>query len=173
MPNQAEIKKKSHRGPPSPTIEEMEQKEKEFLLDCIAVSSISNDYAMAQPKLGPAIPPYNSQKDKHVQMYFHREKVPEVLQKTGQSKGGCSIDGPVIDRFIESGAGYKYLHARNDAPNSAKAGHSKDQVNGHAQFMQDAKPNCGYNGQFGYRRNSPWLRQVPSPFGTSSRSPTH
>ncbi|XP_033100609.1 uncharacterized protein LOC117104062 [Anneissia japonica] len=90
-----------------------------------------------------------------------------------ENKGGCSIDGPVIDRFMESGAGYKYLHARNDAPSAAKAGHSKDQVNGHAQFMEDAKPNFGYNGQFGYRRNTPWLRQVPSPFGTSSRSPTH
>ena len=37
-----------------------------------------------------------------------------------QDKGGCSIDGQVIDRFIESGAGYRYLHARNEAPGAAK-----------------------------------------------------
>lgn len=37
-----------------------------------------------------------------------------------QDKGGTSIDGPVIDRFIESGSGYKYLHARNQAPGAAK-----------------------------------------------------
>lgn len=37
-----------------------------------------------------------------------------------QDKGGTSIDGPVIDRFIESGSGYRYLHARNEAPRAAK-----------------------------------------------------
>ncbi|XP_072019994.1 sperm microtubule associated protein 1-like [Amphiura filiformis] len=165
--------KKPHRGPPSPTQEELDNLEKSFLLDCIAVDSISKDYSGAQPKLGPAIPPYNSQNDKHVKEYFTREQVDETLRKTGQDKGGYSIDGTVIDRFIESGAGYRYLHARNGAPGAAKAGHSQDQINGHSQFMSDAKPNFGYHGDFGYRRNTPWLRQMPSQFGTDGRSPLH
>ncbi|XP_071479712.1 sperm microtubule associated protein 1-like [Diadema antillarum] len=174
MPDSAAKKsKKVPRGPPTPSVEELETLEKDFLLDCIAIDCIAKDYSMAQPKLGPAIPGYNAQKDKHVRMYFGREGVTTTLRKTGQDKGGTSIDGPVIDRFIESGAGYKYLHARNQAPGAAKAGHCKDQVNGHAQFMQDVKPIFGYHGHFGYRRNSPWLRKMPSPFGVDVRSPTH
>lgn len=39
--------------------------------------------------------------------------------------------------------------------------------------MQGIKPAIGYNGQYGFRRNTPWLRQSPSPFGTASRSPAH
>lgn len=39
---------------------------------------------MAQPKLGPAIPGYNSQKDKHVNLYFTRAQVSTTLRKTGQ-----------------------------------------------------------------------------------------
>lgn len=166
-------KAKPHRGPPSPTPDQLADLEKNFLLDCIAVDTICKDYSHSQPKMGPAIPPYNSQNDKHVKAYFRREAVDVTLRETGQDKGGCSIDGPVIDRFIESGAGYRYLHARNAAPRAAKAGHSADQVDGHGQFMSDARPNFGYHGHFGYRRNTPWLRQMPSPFGVDPRSPTH
>jgi hypothetical protein len=46
-------------------------------------------------------------------------------------------------------------------------------VDGHAQFMQGIKPVIGYNGKFGYRRNNPWLRAEPSPFGTATTSPLH
>ena len=53
------------------------------------------------------------------------------------------------------------------------SGHSRELVDGHAQFMQGVKPVVGYNGSFGYRRNVPWLRAVTSPFGASSRSPSH
>ena len=52
-------------------------------------------------------------------------------------------------------------------------GHSKDSVDGHSQFMTGSKPLFGYNGQFGYRRNTPWLRKSPSPFGIGSISATH
>ncbi|XP_077993480.1 sperm microtubule associated protein 1-like [Glandiceps talaboti] len=160
---------KPHRGPPTPTPEDLRELEQGFILDNIAVNSISKDYANTQPKLGPAIPPYNSQKDKHVKDYFEFVQVDGTLEKTAQDNGGCSIDGPVIDRFIESGAGYQYLSRRN----AAGAGHSADGVDGHAQFMQDVKPNFGWHGQFGFRRNSPWLRKSPSCFGTDARSPTH
>jgi len=37
-----------------------------------------------QPKLGPAIPPYNSHYDKHVQNYFTYKGVEDTLTKTGQ-----------------------------------------------------------------------------------------
>lgn len=52
-------------------------------------------------------------------------------------------------------------------------GHSGETTDGHAQFMQGVQPVIGYNGKFGYRRNTPWLRKDPSPFGTGSRSATH
>lgn len=69
----------------------------------------------------------------------------------------------------EKGAGYQYLKTRNEFG----AGHSREQVDGHAQFMQGIKPVIAYNGKYGYRRNTPWLRQMPSPFGTAGISPTH
>ena len=75
---------KSPRGPPSPTPEEFAKLEKSFILDCIAVDCIAKDYSATHPKLGPAIPPYNSQKDKHVKEYFTREQVDETLRKTQQ-----------------------------------------------------------------------------------------
>lgn len=77
-------KQKPHRGPPSPTPEELADKEKHFLLDCIAVDTICKDFSHSQPKLGPAIPAYNSQKDKHVKVYFQREGVDVTLRKTEQ-----------------------------------------------------------------------------------------
>lgn len=52
-------------------------------------------------------------------------------------------------------------------------GYSNELCDGHAQFMQGIKPAIGYNGPYGFRRNTPWLRQSPSPFGTASRSPAH
>lgn len=77
-------KQKPHRGPPTPTPEEMADKEKHFILDCIAVDTICKDYSHSQPKLGPAIPAYNSQKDKHVKAYFTREGVDVTLRNTEQ-----------------------------------------------------------------------------------------
>lgn len=143
--------------------------EKGFVLDCNAVSSISCDFSKANPKLGPVIPPYNSQKDDHVDNYFKFHGVDKTLDKTGQAKPGTSIDGPVMDYFEEKGAGFQYVNLRNEAG----GGHSRELVDGHSQFMQGIKPVTGYNGSFGFRRNSPWLRQSPSPFGTASRSPAH
>ena len=100
------------------------------------------------------------------------------------------------DRFCDSGAGFQYLSLRNQhgagisvnlgsfsrtvyfqafvyLTSYNHAGHSRQEVDGHAQFMQGIKPAMGYNGSFGYRRNTPWLRAEASPFGTASRSPTH
>ena len=68
----------------TPTPPELLTKEKTFVLDCNATSSISRDYCKANPKLGPVIPPYNSQRDKHVTNYFRFYGVNTTLRKTGQ-----------------------------------------------------------------------------------------
>lgn len=75
---------KLYRTPPTPPPEEMLKEEKGFILDCNAVSSIALDYSKANPKLGPVIPPYNSQKDVHVSNYFKFHGVDKTLEKTGQ-----------------------------------------------------------------------------------------
>lgn len=75
---------KLYRTPPTPPPELMMGSEKGFILDCNAVSSISSDYSKANPKLGPVIPPYNSQKDNHVDNYFKFQGVDKTLEKTGQ-----------------------------------------------------------------------------------------
>ncbi|XP_067934118.1 sperm microtubule associated protein 1-like [Watersipora subatra] len=163
---------KIYRTPPTPTPDELMRAEKTFVLDCQAASSISSDYSKANPKLGPVVPPYNGQRDSHTDGYFKFVSVPQSLKfyKQASDKGkGTSIDGPVMDRFSESGAGFQYLSLRNQHG----AGHSRQEVDGHAQFMKGIKPITGFNGAYGYRRNTPWLRTEPSPFGTASRSPTH
>ncbi|KAK3597069.1 hypothetical protein CHS0354_022075 [Potamilus streckersoni] len=160
---------KLYRCPPTPSPEKLLKKEKSFVLDCTAVSSISCDFSKANPKLGPVIPPYNAQKDVHVSKYFDFHGVDKTLEKTDQVNPGTSIDGAVMDYFEERGPGAQYLTLRNDSG----AGHSRDLIDGHAQFMQGVRPVIGYNGAYGFRRNTPWLRHSPSPFGTASRSPAH
>ncbi|XP_025080607.1 uncharacterized protein C17orf98-like [Pomacea canaliculata] len=159
---------KIYRTPPTPPPGELRVKEKSFVLDCKATSSISCDYSKVNPKLGPVIPPYNSQRDKHVDQYFTFYGVDRTLNKTGQDNGGSSIDGPVMDAFYTHGAGFQYLSLRN----KVGAGHSHETINGHAQFMQGVKPVTSYNGRYGFRRNTPWLRQLPSPFVPNIISPT-
>lgn len=160
---------KLYRAPPTPTPEKLLSREKTFTLDCIAVSNISNDYSRANPKLGQVAPPYNAQKDHNCGSYFGFIGVEKTLQSNEQEQGGCSIDGPVYERFFKQGAGFKYLTRRN----MTGAGHSKEQVSGHAQFMQGIKPINGFNGQFGYRRTTPSLRKHPSEFGVATCSPIY
>jgi len=161
---------KIYRTPVTPTPPELLTKEKTFVLDCNATSSISRDYCKANPKLGPVIPPYNSQRDKHVTNYFRFYGVNTTLRKTGQRRPhSTSIEGPVLDRFHEKGAGFSYLSLRNQFG----AGHSQDQIDGHAQFMQGIRCVSGYNGKYGFRRNTPWLRKTPTPFEPATIYPTH
>lgn len=75
---------KIYRAPPTPTPDELLAKEKAFVTDTNAVSSISTDYSKANPKLGPVIPPYNAQMDKHCEDYFRFIGVDKTLKKTGQ-----------------------------------------------------------------------------------------
>ncbi|XP_073182161.1 sperm microtubule associated protein 1 isoform X2 [Lepidochelys kempii] len=53
------------------------------------------------------------------------------------------------------------------------AGHSSEQVGGHDSFLADVKPMKGYNGRFGYRRNTPDLRVNSSCFGEVTVFPLH
>ena len=71
-------------GPPCPTQEEKTQCEKGFVLDSIAVSTLSDDSGRANPKMATAIPPYNAQKDKHSKGYFEKPVVKKLLRKTEQ-----------------------------------------------------------------------------------------
>ncbi|XP_039268397.2 uncharacterized protein LOC120343323 [Styela clava] len=145
-------------------------KEKGFILDGIALSNIQDDYARVQPKLGPAIPPYNSHFDRHVGNYFRFKGVNKTLKNTGQVRERSqSLQGKAVDRFHYIGDGHIYIQKRN----RSGAGYSREFVDGHDQFLSEIKPMNSYNGRFGFRRNTPTLRNCPSPFGTASRSPTH
>ena len=75
---------KIYRTPPTPPPEELLVKEKGFVLDNNAVASISQDYCKANPKLGPVIPPFNSQRCRHSANYFRFHGVDKTLRRSGQ-----------------------------------------------------------------------------------------
>ncbi|XP_066440653.1 sperm microtubule associated protein 1-like [Eleutherodactylus coqui] len=154
------------RFAPSPTLADLHRREKMFVLDCVAVESISKDYSVSLPKLGSVIPPYNAQKDRHVHGYFISRPVPPLLRRTGQSHGGTSTLGDLADRFQHKGAAALYLLTRN----GSGSGHSTEHTRGHGLFLSSVKPVIGYNGLYGYRRNTPSLRRMPSPFGLVTKS---
>ncbi|XP_075684842.1 sperm microtubule associated protein 1 [Rhinoderma darwinii] len=154
------------RFAPSPSLAELQMREKRFVLDSVAVESISKDYSVSLPKLGSVIPPYNAQKDRHVHRYFHSRPVPPLLRRTGQSHGGTSTLGDLADRFQHQGAAALYLVTRN----SSGSGHSAEHTRGHGLFLSSTKSVIGYNGLYGYRRNTPSLRRMPSPFGIVTKS---
>merc|ERR1712117_170103 len=146
---------------------ERASREQGFVLDCVALAQISSDYSNANPKFGSAIPPYNSQKDPSVRNYFQRVDIEKVLIGSKQRDEendkylGESIAGKSADIFHEKGLGYTYLSLRNNCG----AGRDRGTWSGHGDFMSDTKDIPGFNGQFGYRRNTPMLRQYPSVFG--------
>ncbi|XP_004859588.1 uncharacterized protein C17orf98 homolog [Heterocephalus glaber] len=145
------------------------RREKGFVLDCVAVSSVARAYGSVRPKLWSAIPPYNAQLDPHAWRYFHSRPVPPVLRRTGQDHGGTGRDGWIVDYFHIFGQGQQYLDRRN----RAGAGHSLQQVMGHDYWNANPKPPPGLNGRFGYRRNTPALRQRPSVFGEVTPFPLY
>ncbi|UJR30275.1 hypothetical protein I4U23_017813 [Adineta vaga] len=149
---------KLYRGPPTPPPEVQYDREQSFILDCKAVSNISNDYSRANPKLGSVIPPYNAQTDPQTDTYFRFFGLKRTLDKTGQLKNHESIAGQVHDRFYSHGHGFRYLALRN----GFGSGHSIDEVRGHDLFLSDPNPVVNYNGRFGYRRNTPSLRRQPT-----------
>lgn len=155
---------------PSPSVSELRNRERRFVLDCVAVDSIARDYSHSLPKLGSVIPPYNPQADKNAKGYFRTKPVPPLLKRTGQSRGGTSIHGRLADRFNDHGAAALYVTRRNT---TAGAGYSREQVEGHSQFLASVRPVCGYNGLYGFRRNTPSLRRLPSAFGVADLYPIY
>ncbi|XP_043861368.1 sperm microtubule associated protein 1 [Petaurus breviceps papuanus] len=143
------------------------RQEKEFILDGVALSSMASSYERTLPKLWSAIPPYNAQLDVHARSYFQSPVVQSVLRKTDQTHGGTSQDGWIVDYFHIFGPGQRYLNRRN----WAGAGHSLQQVTGHDSYNADLRTIRGYNGRFGYRRNTPALRQRTSVFGEVTAFP--
>ena len=71
-------------GPPERSPDELRHLEREFVLDCVAVSTLSDDSGRANPKMATAIPPYNAQKDKHAKEYFQKSGTRKLLKKTEQ-----------------------------------------------------------------------------------------
>ncbi|XP_049637859.1 uncharacterized protein C17orf98 homolog [Suncus etruscus] len=143
--------------------------EKGFILDGVAVGSMARAYEHLRPKLWSAIPPYNAQQDFHARCYFRSRVIPPVLRKTHQDHGGTSRDGWIVDYFHIFGQEQRYLNRRN----WAGAGHSLQQVTGHASYNTNLKKVSGLNGPFGYRRNTPALRQHPSEFGEITPFPLY
>lgn len=78
-------------GPPPMTPEDKAKLEKGFVLDSIAVSTLSDDSGRANPKMATAIPPYNAQKDKHSKGYFEKPVVKKLLKKTEQVRLSCIL----------------------------------------------------------------------------------
>ncbi|XP_069499161.1 sperm microtubule associated protein 1 [Ambystoma mexicanum] len=146
---------------PSKANQRLRKREKGFILDAIAVDTIGSGYEKMLPKVWSVIPPYNSQRDPFLGDYFRKPFVRDLLKKTEQSHGGTSSSGWVVDYFHIYGPGQKYLNRRN----WIGAGHSSEQVGGHSNFLSEVHPIAGYNGRYGYRRNTTPLRQKPSSFG--------
>lgn len=80
---------KIYKTPPTPSPAELRKFENGFILDCVAVSSISHDFSKLNPKLGQVIPPYNSQNDKFVKSYFKFKGMKKMLKRTKQVRKLC------------------------------------------------------------------------------------
>ena len=67
------------------------KREKDFVLDCVAVGTLSVDRDSYNPKHATGIPPYNAQKDKAVREYFKSSSAKSALRKTGQVSGNHKL----------------------------------------------------------------------------------
>lgn len=158
---------KLYRTPSTPPPEKLYQREKSFRLDGVAVANISQDYSRANPKLGSAIPPYNSLEDKSISSYLSNFGIQDLLKKTDMLNHSESIAGRIHDRFYKEGPGAKYLEARNKNGN----GNCAENVDGHSRYQgEQLRIMISYNNLFGYRRNIPKLRtEPPSTFSFDPR----
>jgi len=159
---------KTYRTPPTPPLEKQSDMEKDFKLDCIAVSNISLDYSRANPKMGTVIPPYNSLNDSSISEFVKSYGVKDFLKRNGMKENEHeSMAGKVHDDFFKTGAGYRYLNLRNQFGN----GHHPETVDGHQRYMaEQPRVMISYNNMNGYRRNIPKLRcEPPSTFSVDPR----
>lgn len=88
--NDFERYNKLYRCPPTPPPDVQYDRERSFVLDCNAVSNISQDYSRANPKLGSVIPPYDARCDHQVDHYFQFFGVSKTLARTGQVRNFLS-----------------------------------------------------------------------------------
>lgn len=158
---------KVYKAPPTPPLVQLDEVEKSFVLDCVAVGNISQDYSRANPKLGSVIPPYDSINDPAITNYLEFNGVKSYLKDTNQLPEHESIAGKVHDRFFTSGVGYRYLQRRNQNG----CGRHPETVDGHTRFMgEQTRVMFSYNNMYGYRRNIPKLRtEPPSTFSVDPR----
>ncbi|CAH8485179.1 unnamed protein product [Dicrocoelium dendriticum] len=156
---------KLYRTPPTPTPEQLAKREKGFVLDGVAVSNISHDYGRCNPKVGSAIPEYDAQKDPCAVRYFETSCVRRGLPKTGQEPPGTCAEGASVERFAPA----DYLRRRN----VWGCGRSTEVAGGHGSGVFGPMTLRSYNGEFGYRRNTPKLRNTPSSFGVVTDLPLH
>ncbi|CAH8493556.1 unnamed protein product [Schistosoma turkestanicum] len=124
--NKDEHLKKMHSSHNNDPIR-LEMLKRQFILDCIAVRKICDDYSKANPKYGSVIPPYNGQLDPYAKSYFESLNIQKLLKKTGQAPPGTSIEGELADRFILNSAPADYIRRRNQHG----CGYSKETWNGH------------------------------------------
>ena len=75
---------KIYRAPPTPPLARQDEVEKSFILDCVAVGNISQDYSRANPKLGSVIPPYDSLNDSAISNYVNFYGMKKYLKETNQ-----------------------------------------------------------------------------------------
>ncbi|XP_042169864.1 uncharacterized protein C17orf98 homolog [Oncorhynchus tshawytscha] len=152
----------NHSGP--------EKREQKFVLDCIAVSSIALGYEHMRPRLWSVLPGYDARNDPHAARYTTTPSVQRVPKKTTPSVQRVPqkttpsvrrVPQKTENKELKSAAAQKSLDLRN----TSGAGHSREQVSNHSGLMSDNKPLIGYNGRFGFRRNTPNLRRNPSSFG--------
>ncbi|CAF0791743.1 unnamed protein product [Adineta steineri] len=139
---------KLYRCPRTPPDEVQFNRERKFILDCTAVSNLSNDYSRVNPKLGSVIPPYNAPKNR----YLRFSGTPKTAERSRQS----NTHEPIVSRVHDHVQHYLSLR------NQFGSGHSTDEIRGHTLFLNDIKPIVNYNGVFGYRRNTPSLRHRPT-----------
>nr|XP_011723970.1 uncharacterized protein C17orf98 homolog [Macaca nemestrina] len=102
-----------------------------------------------------------------VPMRRRRQQLYLTRQRGLEDHGGTGRDGWIVDYIHIFGQGQRYLNRRN----WAGTGHSLQQVTGHDHYNADLKPIYGFNGRFGYRRNTPALRRSTSVFGEVTHFP--
>uniref|UniRef100_A0A8C9HF25 Large ribosomal subunit protein uL14 n=1 Tax=Piliocolobus tephrosceles TaxID=591936 RepID=A0A8C9HF25_9PRIM len=77
-----------------------------------------------------------------------------------------------LNRLPAAGVGDMVMATvKKGKPELRKKGHSLQQVTGHNHYNADLKPIYGFNGRFGYRRNTPALRRSTSVFGEVTHFP--
>ncbi|XP_044534864.1 uncharacterized protein C17orf98-like [Gracilinanus agilis] len=147
-------------------------REKGFILDCIAVDSLSKGSPNFLSNLKSVIPPYNAQKDPHLVAYFATKASPRFPQERDPWKG--TLPGVQEEEQEEEeekkdkmGTMAQYLVRRN----RAGAGYSLEETQGHDFLYSSLKPILGYNGPDGYRRNCPNLRKMPIAIGILTHLP--